>query len=79
MHINPKTLKSLAQASYVAQCLVCGEHQRDIAIKFGSDDELVKLWTSFLLHNHYISKNFYDRWTLTDKGKRLVKDYHYSQ
>ena len=71
-----KKLSGLRQAIYVMKCLDSGEYFEQIIEKFGGDEQLVKLWMSFLLHNKCIQNPAIDhKWLITDKGKRWIEKY----
>ena len=58
------------------RCLDSGEYVEQIVQKFGGDEQLVKLWMSFLLHNKCIQNPAIDhKWLITDKGKRWIEKY----
>ncbi len=51
----------------------------EIIKKFKGDYGLVKIWLSFLLHNHYMAKEFHPDvgfiYSVTDKGKEFLDRY----
>ena len=53
----PTKLSGLRQAVCIMKCLSKGEYFEQIVQKFDGDEQLVKLWMSFLLHNKCIEKN----------------------
>ena len=72
---SPTTLSGLRQAIYIMRCLDNGEYFEQIIEKFGGDEQLVKLWMSFLLHNKCIQYPRDYKWLITDKGKRWIEKY----
>lgn len=72
-NINPVNLRGLKQALYVLECLVQGKEREQIAMHFDGDLQLVELWSSFLIHNHWIEKAEDDennsRYLVTDNGR----------
>jgi hypothetical protein len=75
--LPPRKLSGLRQAIYIMKCLDAGEYFELITQKFDGDEQLVKLWMSFLLHNKCIRKNpSIDRECIvTEKGKRWMEKY----
>src|SRR5918911_3025760 len=73
----PKKLSGLRQAIYIMKCLDAGEYFEQIIQKFDGDEQLVRLWMSFLLHNKCIRINSsIDRECIvTEKGKRWLEKY----
>jgi predicted transcriptional regulator len=71
----PKKLSGLRQAAYIMKCLDNGEYFEEIIQKFEGDEQLVKLWMSFLLHNKCIENPIDHTWQITDKGKRWIEKY----
>ena len=57
------------------KCLNDGEYFEQIIQKFDGDEQLVKLWMSFLLHNKCIQYPLDHKWLITDKGKRWIEKY----
>ena len=39
------------------------------------DSQLVKMWFSFLLHNHWMEKNELGELKVTDKGNAMLQTY----
>ena len=74
----PKKLSGLRQAIYIMKCLDRGEYFEQIVQKFEGDEQLVRLWMSFLLHNKCIQKNpaLNHKWLITDKGKSWIEKYN---
>jgi hypothetical protein len=57
------------------KCLSEGEYFDQITEKFDGDEQLVKLWMSFLLHNKCIQNPLDHKWVVTEKGKRWMNKY----
>jgi predicted transcriptional regulator len=73
---SPTRLSGLRQAIYIMRCLDNGEYFEQIVQKFDGDEQLVKLWMSFLLHNKCIQNPAIDhKWLITEKGKRWIEKY----
>ena len=70
-----KKLSGLRQAIYIMRCLDNGEYFEQIVEKFEGDEQLVKLWMSFLLNNKCIQNPLDHKWLITDKGKRWIAKY----
>ena len=72
-NINPVNLRGLKQALFVLHSLEEGRAAEEIAERLGGDQQLVEIWTNFLIHNHWIEKTRVDsggvRYLVTDKGK----------
>jgi hypothetical protein len=51
---EPCQLRGLDAAAYILESLARGETISEIAFKFNGDAELVKMWGSFLKHNHWM-------------------------
>ena len=69
-------MSGLRQALYIARCLQDGLKEKEIVFQFYGDAQLVKMWTSFLVHNHWIYATLDDagepKWRVTDKGKQWL-------
>jgi len=73
-----KKLSGLRQAAYIMKCLDNEEDFEQIIQKFAGDEQLVKLWMSFLLHNRCIENPAIDhKWLITEKGKRWIQKYEW--
>ena len=76
---RPGSLRGLRQAVYVLQCLADGKTEQEIADTLEGDMQLVKIWSSFVLHSHFIENqrahNGVMTWVVTDKGKDLLNKY----
>jgi hypothetical protein len=70
-----KKVSGLRQAIYIMRCLDNGEYFEQIVERFGGDEQLVKLWMSFLLHNKCIQNPLDHKWLITEKGKRWIEKY----
>lgn len=71
--IDPTTLRGLAQAAFILECLCKAETEENIIAKFRGDEQLVRMWVSFLRHNGWVK---YDtvtqRWSMTDKARTFA-------
>jgi hypothetical protein len=56
------------------KCLEKRKDIDDIVKSFESDNQLVKMWVSFLEHNHWMQRPN-GEWTITDKGRGKMKQY----
>jgi predicted transcriptional regulator len=60
-----------------------GVQEFEIIKKFKGNYGLVKMWLSFLLHNHYMAKEFHPDvgfiYSVTDKGKEFLDRYRHGQ
>ena len=72
---QPTKLSGLRQAIYIMRCLDNGEYFEQIVQKFDWDEQLVRLWMSFLLHNKCIQNPVDHKWLVTEKGKRWIEKY----
>lgn len=74
---NPVNLRGLKQALFVLHSLEVGKSAKEIAESLGGDSQLAEIWTSFLIHNHWIEKINDDSggagYLVTDKGKDWLK------
>ena len=69
-HIDPKNLRGLKQAEFIAEHLCNGIKEEQIVRLFHGDKQLVDIWVSFLMHNHWIEHNEAAKeWIMTAKGK----------
>jgi len=64
---DPARLVGLKQAVYVMECLVKGQSKEEIVGTLGADEQLVTMWISFLMHNHWIAQTI-GGWSSTAKG-----------
>ena len=71
---DPLRLAGLRQATYVMKKLDEGKDLNDIIEDFESDQQLVKMWMSFLQHNQWIEKPD-GKWLITDKGREKMAKY----
>lgn len=67
--LDPVTLTGLKQATYVMRCLTRGQSEQQIANTMGDDQQLVRMWTFFLRHNHWMIKDG-EGWSTTAKGAK---------
>ena len=67
---DPMKLRGLRQALFILDCLCDGDTEDQIAAKFSGDDQLVKMWFSFMKHNHWLSYDeFNNKWLMTQRAK----------
>ena len=75
---HPIRLKGLRQAVYTLNKLELGGTSQIIE-DFDGDEQLIKMWISFLLHNHWIEEKELGQIVVTEKGrqwgKRLLVEY----
>jgi hypothetical protein len=58
------------------KCLEKGHNTAYIVKSFESDNQLVRMWISFLEHNHWMQRlPSNGEWTITDKGRGKMKQY----
>jgi hypothetical protein len=73
---DPLKLSGLGQATYIMKGISESEPLEKIIKKFEEDEQLVKLWMSFLLRNKCIQKPTGDhRWLVTDNGIQWIEKY----
>jgi hypothetical protein len=76
--VNPLKLRGLAQAAFILFCFEMGVQEFEIIKKVKGDYGLVKMWLSFLLHNHYMAKEFHPDvcfiYSVTEKEKNSLID-----
>lgn len=81
--VNPLKLRGLAQAAFILFCFEMGVQEFKIIKKVKGDYGLVKMWLSFLLHNHYMAKEFHPDvcfiYSVTDKGKEFLDRYRHGR
>lgn len=82
-HDDPTKLSGLKQAAYVLGCLQEGLSEEAIGELLKSDPQLVRMWISFLIHNHWV-ENFMDdfdkrKWIVTDKGDAWIEKCYTKQ
>jgi hypothetical protein len=73
--INPLKLSGLQQAEYVLNCMIEGQSREATVTKFEGDEQLVQMWTLFVVHNHWIERNKAGTIALTEKGRRHLEVY----
>ena len=72
---DPTTLRGLMQAVYISERLCAGESEEIVIAKFKGDEQLVRMWISFLRHSRWAEYDlFSQRWTMTQKGKERCLD-----
>lgn len=69
---DPYDLRGLEQAIFLLEQLCNGRDRNVIIGQMHGDEQLVSMWTSFLLHNHWIEHSSAEEWMLTDKGKAWI-------
>jgi hypothetical protein len=79
-HNDPANLSGLKQAAYVLGCLQEGMSEEEIGGLLKSDSQLVRMWISFLIHNHWVESIMDDfekrKWIVTDKGEAWLRKFH---
>jgi hypothetical protein len=70
---NPLRLTGLRQAIYILNKLKLGMGKSEIIKDFKGDEQLVNIWLSFLLHNHWIEQEELGQLVATEKGKQWAK------
>ncbi|HEY1248607.1 MAG TPA: hypothetical protein VGE97_06450 [Nitrososphaera sp.] len=73
--INPLKLSGLHQAEYVLNCMIEGQSNESTVNKFEGDEQLVQMWTLFVVHNHWVERNKYGAIALTEKGRHHLEEY----
>jgi hypothetical protein len=73
--IDPLKLSGLHQAEYILSCMIEGQSREAIITKFKGDEQLVEMWTLFLVHNHWVERNQFGAIALTEKGRRHLEEY----
>lgn len=69
---EPRMLRGLDAAAYILESLVRGETIPEIASKFNGDIELVKMWASFLKHNHWMQVDNSGNIVVTEKASAYL-------
>ena len=72
--LDPVRLVGLKQAAYVIECLTKGQSEQQIIIALGGDEQLLRMWISFLRHNHWMEAGV-NGWSITTKGALWIKKY----
>lgn len=73
--IDPLKLSGLHQAEYILSCMIEGQSREATITKFKGDEQLVQMWTLFVVHNHWVERNQFGALALTEKGKRHLEEY----
>jgi len=73
--LDPVRLVGLKQAMYVMECLTKGQSEQQIANTMGDDKQLVRMWISFLQHNHWMESGV-NGWFVTTKGAAWINRYN---
>jgi hypothetical protein len=69
---EPCLLRGLDAAVYILESLARGETIKEIASRFDGDDELVKMWVSFLKHNHWMHVDNLGNIVVTEKASAYL-------
>ena len=72
--LDPVRLVGLKQATYIMECLARGQSEQQIAGALAGDEQLLRMWISFLQHNHWMEAGL-NGWSITTKGASWVKRY----
>ena len=72
ININPVKLAGLKQAVYVMGCLARNDSEAQIVKMLGGDEQLYRMWTSFLKHNRWMIETK-EGWSVTAKGSMWNK------
>jgi hypothetical protein len=72
-HKEPCMLRGLDAAAYILESLARGETIPEIASRFNGDVELVKMWTSFLKHNHWMHVDNLGNIVVTEKASAYLQ------
>lgn len=68
--VKSSGLGGLKKAMYVMQCLEAGQTRKQIVRALNGDEDLLDVWTSFLLQYDWIEQqNESGEWSVTAKGK----------
>ena len=73
--IDPMKLSGLHQAEYILSCMVEGQSREATITKFKGDEQLVQMWTLFVVHNHWVERDQFGKITPTEKGRRHLEEY----
>ena len=72
---DPTALRGLMQAVYISERLCSGDSEEMVVARFGGDEQLVRMWISFLRHSRWAEYDlFSQRWTMTKKGEERCLD-----
>jgi hypothetical protein len=72
---DPLKLSGLHQAEFVLNSMIEGQSREATITKFEGDEQLVQMWTLFVVHNHWIERNSSGAIALTEKGRRHLEEY----
>jgi hypothetical protein len=70
---HPVRLRGLRQAIYILDQLEEKGDTEEIAKDFEGDEQLIKIWRSFLLHNHWIEHDELGKFMMTEKGRQWAR------
>lgn len=74
--VDPNVLSGLRVPVYILRALEEGMTEQQLIMKFGiRDGQLLHLWLSFMLHNHWLQKDNEGKWFTTDRGKLWEEKY----
>jgi hypothetical protein len=63
------------QAAFISERLCSGDSEASVISKFKGDEQLVRMWISFLRHSGWAEYDmFSQQWTMTQKGKERCLD-----
>lgn len=69
---EPCLLRGLDAAAYILESLASGETIPEIASRFNGDVELVKMWVSFLKHNHWMQVDKFGNIVATERASAYL-------
>lgn len=72
--LDPVRLVGLKQAVFVMQGLTTGQSEQQIAMALDGDEQLLRMWISFLQHNHWMEAGL-NGWSITTKGAWWITRY----
>lgn len=73
--VNPLYLRGLRQALYILHSLNEGQNNDQIVQKFDGDSQLVEIWTTFLVNNHWVTRNELGEMVVTERGRLCIRKY----
>ena len=72
---DPTKLRGFHQALFIIGCVCDGDKLDQIVAKFNGDDQLVKMWLTFMKHNHWLTYDeINDKWVMTERAKTQLYD-----
>jgi hypothetical protein len=69
---EPCLLGGLDAAAYILESMTRGETIPEITSRFNGDVELVKMWVSFLKHNHWMQVDKFGNVVATEKASAYL-------